>query len=320
MNAILRTGFCVVICALAVPAAAQYPAKPIRLVAPFAAGGGTDVLARIVGQRLAERWGQPVVVDNRPGAGGNIGADLVAKSAADGYTLMVGGVPHAIAVTLYKKLPYDLAHDLIAAAPIATFPSMIVVNPDVPVHSVQELVTLANKKPGALNFGSPGNGSPNHLAMELLSKMAGVKMQHIPYKSAGQVAGELLGGQVQVASMGFPISMPHVKAGRLRPLAVTSANRSPMLPDLPTVSESGLTGFNVTSWYGIFAPTGTPGPVVSKLHDEVVRIVTSPEVRARLGSLGAEPYTPTVGEFARHVREEIAKWGKIVHESGARVD
>lgn len=318
MNAILS--FCVVACALAVPAAAEYPAKPIRLVAPFAAGGGTDVLARLVGQKLAERWGQPVVVDNRPGAGGNIGADLVAKSAPDGYTLLVGGVPHAIAVTLYKKLPYDLARDLIATAPIATFPSMIVANPSVPVHSVQELVALAKSKPGGLNFASPGNGSPNHLAMELLSKMAGVKMQHIPYKSAGQVAAALLGGQVQVASMGFPISMPHVKAGRLRALAVTSASRSPMLPDLPTVAESGLTGFNVTSWYGIFAPKGTPRPIVAKLHDEVVRIDTSPEVKQRLGSLGAEPYTPTLAEFARHVREEIAIWGKVVHESGARID
>jgi tripartite-type tricarboxylate transporter receptor subunit TctC len=278
------------------------------------------VLARIVGQRLNERWGQAVVVDNRPGAGGNIGADLVAKSSPDGYTLMLGGVPHAISMTLYKKLPYDLARDMIATAPIATFPSMIVVHPAVGAHNVQELVSLGKAKPGALNYGSPGNGSPNHLAIELLCKLGGLKMQHIPYKSAGQVASELLGGQVQLASMGFPTAMPHVKAGKMRALAVTSASRSPMLPDLPTVAESGLPGFDVTSWYGIFAPRRTPKAVVTKLHDEVVAIVTSPDVGQRLASLGAEPYTPSLDDFAQHVRDEIAKWGKVVQESGARID
>jgi tripartite-type tricarboxylate transporter receptor subunit TctC len=321
VNAILKAGLYVVACALAVSAAAQeYPNKPIRLVAPFAPGGGTDVLARIVGQRLNERWGQAVVVDNRPGAGGNIGADLVAKSSPDGYTLMLGGVPHAISMTLYKKLPYDLARDMIATAPIATFPSMIVVHPAVGAHNVQELVSLGKAKPGALNYGSPGNGSPNHLAIELLCKLGGLKMQHIPYKSAGQVASELLGGQVQLASMGLPTAMPHVKAGKMRALAVTSASRSPMLPDLPTVAESGLPGFDVTSWYGIFAPRRTPKAVVTKLHDEVVAIVTSPDVGQRLASLGAEPYTPSLDDFAQHVRDEIAKWGKVVQESGARID
>ncbi|HWI15161.1 MAG TPA: tripartite tricarboxylate transporter substrate-binding protein, partial [Burkholderiales bacterium] len=226
--------------------AQTYPTKPIRLVAPFAPGGGTDVLARIVGQKLNERWGQAVVVDNRPGAGGNIGADLVAKSAPDGYTLMLGGVPHAISMTLYKKLPYELSRDMIATAPVATFPSMIVVHPAIAAHNVQELLALGKAKPGALNYGSPGNGSPNHLAIELLCTLGGLKMQHIPYKSAGQVASELLGGQVQLASMGFPTAMPHVKAGKMRALAVTSASRSPMLPDLPTVAESGLPGFDVT--------------------------------------------------------------------------
>ena len=278
------------------------------------------MLARIVGQKLNERWGQAVVVDNRPGAGGNIGADLVAKSAPDGYTLMLGGVPHAISMTLYKKLPYDLARDMIAAAPIATFPSMIVVHPAIAAHNVQELLALGKGKPGALNYGSPGNGSPNHLAIELLCTLGGMRMQHIPYKSAGQVASELLGGQVQLASMGLPTAMPHVKAGKMRALAVTSASRSPMLPDLPTVAESGLPGFDVTSWYGIFAPRATPKPAVSRLHAEVVAIVTSADVSQRLASLGAEPYTPTLDEFARHVREEIAKWGKVVQESGARVD
>jgi tripartite-type tricarboxylate transporter receptor subunit TctC len=239
VNAILKVGCYAVVCALAWPAIAQdYPVKPLRLVAPFAPGGGTDVLARIVGQKLNERWGQPVVVDNRPGAGGNIGADLVAKSAPDGYTLMLGGVPHAISMTLYRKLPYDLARDMIATAPVATFPSVIVVHPSIAAHSVQELLAVARARPEGLNYGSPGNGSPNHLAIELLCKLGGLKMQHIPYKSAGQVASELLGGQVQLASMGFPTAMPHVKSGRMRALAVTSASRSPMLPDLPTVAEA----------------------------------------------------------------------------------
>jgi len=322
VNAILKVGLYAAVCAMAAAStsAQEYPHKPIRLIAPFAAGGGTDVLARIVGQRLSERWGQAVVVDNRPGAGGNIGADIVAKSSPDGYTLMLGGVPHAIAVTLYKKLPYDLARDMIAAAPIATFPSMIVVHPAVPAQTVQELIALAKAKPGSLNYGSPGNGSPNHLAIELFDTLAGVKMVHIPYKSAGQVAGELLGGQLQVASMGFPTAIPHVKAGRLRALAVTSASRSPMLPDLPTVAESGLTGFDVTSWYGIFTPAGTPRAVVKKLHDVVVAIVASQEVSQRLASLGAEPYTPSLEQFAQHVRAEIAKWGKVVQASGARAE
>lgn len=322
MNAIFKVGsYAAVLAFVSAAAGAQdYPVKPIRLVAPFAAGGGTDVLARIVGQKLNERWGQAVVVDNRPGAGGNVGADLVAKSTPDGYTLMLGGVPHAIAMSLYRKLPYQLARDMTATAPIATFPSMIVVHPALPAQSVPELIALAKAKPGSLNFGSPGNGSPNHLAMELLCKLGGVKMQHIPYKSAGQVAGELLGGQVQLASMGLPISIPHVKAGKLRALAVTSASRSPMLPDLPTVAEAGLAGFDVTSWYGIFAPAATPRPILAKLHGEVVAIVTSPEVSQRLASLGAEPYVPSLEAFNEHVRAEIAKWAKVVQESGARVD
>ncbi len=322
MSAMMKVGSCAAVCFfVAASAAAQgYPVKPIRLVAPFAPGGGTDVLARIVGQKLNERWGQAVVVDNRPGAGGNIGADLVAKSAPDGYTLMLGGVPHAISMSLYKKLPYHLARDMTAAAPIATFPSVIVIHPAVAAHTVQDLVALAKAKPGSLNFGSPGNGSPNHLAIELLCKLGGVKMEHIPYKSAGQVASELLGGQVQLASMGFPTAIPHVKSGRMRALAVTSASRSAMLPDLPTVAEAGIPGFDVTSWYGIFAPAATPRPVVGKLHDEVVAIVSSPDVSQRLASLGAEPYVPSLQAFGQHVKDEIAKWAKVVEESGARVD
>ena len=300
--------------------AQDYPHKPLRMVAPFAPGGATDTLARIVGQKLHERLGQPVVVDNRAGAGGNIGADLVAKAAPDGYTLLVGGVPHAIAVTLYARLPYDLQKDLAAVAEIATFPSMIVLHPSLPAKSVKELITLAKARPGELNFGSAGNGSPNHLALELFKTVAGVSMVHVPYKGTGQVIGDLLAGQVQLASMGFPTATPHVRSGRLRAIAVTGAVRSPLLPDIPTVSEEGLPGFVVTSWYGVFAPAATPQDIVARLNAEIGQVMAGAEVRQRLAAMGAEPSAKMPAEFAAYVREEIAKWAKVVKDSGAKID
>lgn len=315
--------FCVlfVVLFIAGPARAlDYPNKSIRMVAPFSPGGATDALARIVGQKLSERLGQPVVVDNRVGAGGNIGADLVAKAAPDGYTLLLGGVPHAISATLYAKLPYDLQKDLAPVAEIATFPSMIVLHPSLPATSVRELIALAKARPGELNFGSAGNGSPNHLALELFKTMAGVKMVHIPYKGSGQVIGDLLAGQVQLASLGFPVATPHVKSGKLRAIAVTSIERSPLLPGIPTVSEAGLPGFNVTSWYGVFAPAATPKDLVGRLNAEIAGVVASPDVRQRLAVMGAEPAAGEPGQFARYVREEIAKWAKVVKDSGAKLD
>jgi tripartite-type tricarboxylate transporter receptor subunit TctC len=301
--------------------AQPYPSKTVRLIAPFAPGGATDVLARLTAQKLAERWGQTVIVDNRPGAGGNIGAEIAARAAPDGHTLLVAGAPHAINMTLYQKLTYDLARDLVAINRIAGYPSAIVVHPTVPARTVKELIALAKARPGDLAFGSPGPGSPNRLAIELFMLMAKVKMLHVPYKGgSGQVVTDLVSGQVQLASMGLPPSMPYLKAGRLRPLGVTGAKRSPLLPDVPTVSEAGLPGFEVTSWYGVFGPAAIPGSVVTRVNADVTAILEAPDLKQRLEQLGADPAPQSPADFARYVREEIAKWAKVVKASGATAD
>ena len=304
------------------PAAAQtYPAKTVRLIAPFAPGGATDVLARLAAQKLSERWGQTVIVDNRVGAGGHIGAELASRAAPDGYTLLVAGTPHAIGMTLYKKLAYDLVKDLVGANRIATYPSAIAVHPQLPVKNVKELIALAKKRPGQLNFGSAGVGSPNGLALELFQTMAKVKMVHIPYKGgSGQMVSELISGQVQLASIGLPPAMPHVKSGRLRVIAVTGKTRSDLLPQTPTVDESGLPGFDVTSWYGIFGPAALPKDIVAKLNADVAAILNAPDLKSRLDTLGAEPGSMNVDAFNKYVREEVTKWAKVVRESGATVD
>jgi tripartite-type tricarboxylate transporter receptor subunit TctC len=321
MNAISRVAL-LLIASLAAGAsfAQDYPSRPVRMVVPFSPGGSTDTLARIVGQKLTERSGQPVIIENRAGAGGHIGADQVAKSAPDGYTLLLGGVPHAISASLYSKLPYDLARDLKAIAEVASFPSAIVLHPSLPANSVKELIALARARPGQLSFGSAGIGSPNHLALELFQAMAGVSMVHVPYKGSGQLVGDLLAGQVQLASMGLPVAMPHVQSGKLRAIAVTGAARSPLLPDVPTVSEAALPGFEVTSWYGVFGPAGLPGDIVVKLNSEIGSAVTAPDVKERLAALGAEPSVKAPDQFARYVRQEITKWAKVVKDSGAKAE
>jgi tripartite-type tricarboxylate transporter receptor subunit TctC len=302
-------------------AAQSFPVRTVRLIAPFAPGGATDVLARLTAQKLGERWGQTVIVDNRPGAGGNIGAEAGARSAPDGYTLLVAGAPHAINMTLYRNLSYDLAKDLVAVNRIAGYPSAIVVHPSVPAKSVKDLVALARARPGDLNFGSPGPGSPNRLAIELLMIMAKVKMTHIPYKGgSGQMVTDLVAGHVQLASIGLPPSMEYVKAGRLRALAVTSTKRSPLLPDVPTVSEAGLPGFDVTSWYGVFAPAALPANLVTKVNGDISAVLEAPDLRERLQRMDAEPAPLSPEAFARFVREEIAKWAKVVKASGATAD
>lgn len=306
----------------AVPAvpAQDYPNRPVRLVAPFSPGGGTDALARIMAQKLNQRWGHTVVVDNRPGAGGTIGADHVAKSAPDGYTLMVGGVPHAIAVSIYPKLPYDMARDLAAISGVATFPSMIVLHPSLPVRSVKELVALAKARPGQLNFGSVGLGSPNRLAMELFKTMTQVSMVHIGYTTNGQLMAELVTGQLHLASLGFPVAMPMVKAGKLHVIAVTSAARSAFLPDVPSVAEAGVPGFELNSWYGIFGPAATPRDIIARLNSETAAVLGALDVKERLAALGAEPAPMSPDDFARLTREEIVKWAKVVKQSGARAE
>jgi tripartite-type tricarboxylate transporter receptor subunit TctC len=308
------------LCALAVPAAAQdYPAKPIRMIVPFSPGGSTDVLARMTGQKLSERLGQQMVVENRAGGGGHIGAEVVVKAPPDGYTLLTAGIPQAIGMSLFKKLNYNMATDLAPVTMLATFPSVIAVHPSLPAKSMKELMALARARPGQLNFGA-NPGSPNHLSIELLNVLGNVKMVHIPYKGAGPVVIDLVAGHLHLSSMGLPSAMAMIQAGRLRPIAVTSATRSPVLPNVPTVQESGVKGYEVTSWYGVFAPPSTPAAIVSKLHGELTTMLKAPDVLKRLATLGAEPSGMGPEEFGRHVRSEIARWAKVVKASGATVN
>ena len=316
----LSMGF-VLLAAAHTVAAQDYPTRAVRLVAPFAPGGATDVLARLVGQKLGERWRQQVIVDNRPGAGGNIGSELAVRAAPDGYTLLVGGAPNAINMTLYQKLSYDLVKDLVAINGLAGYPSAIIVHPSLPARTVKDLIALARARPTELNFGSPAPGSPNRLAIELFMIMAKVKMTHIPYKGgSGQMVTDLVAGQVQVASMGLPPSIAYINAGRLRPLAVTSTKRSPLLPAVPTVSESGLPGFDVTSWYGIFAPAALPKNLVAKVNGDVAAILDTPDMKQRLDKLGADAMPMSAEAFGKFVAAEVDKWGKVVKASGAKVD
>ncbi|KAF1070690.1 tripartite tricarboxylate transporter substrate binding protein [Variovorax sp.] len=304
-------------------AAAQaggFPDKAIRIVVPFPPGGATDAAARLVAVKMSEHWGQPVVVDNRAGAGGNVGSDLVAKAPADGYTLVMGVTgSHAINTSLYSKMPYDPVVDFVAISQVAVVPNVLVVHPSVPAKNLAELVALAKKEPGKLNYASLGNGTAAHLGMEMLKAEAGVDITHVPYKGSAPAVSDLLAGQVQMMVDGLPSALPHVKAGKLRAIALTSLRRSPSLPDLPTIAES-YPGFYADAWSGLFAPKGTPQPVVDKLSAEVQRILKLPEVREKLAALGAEPVGSTQAEFAAHVKKEIDKWAKVVKTSGAKVD
>lgn len=305
---------------LAAAQAGDFPNKPIRLVVPFPPGGATDAAARLVAVKMSEHWGQPVVVDNRAGAGGNVGSDLVAKSAPDGYTLVMGVTgSHAINTSLYSKMPYDPVTDFVAISQVAVVPNVLVVHPSVPAHNLAELVALAKKEPGKLNYASLGNGTAAHLGMEMLKAEAGVDITHVPYKGSAPAVADLLAGQVQMMVDGLPSALPHVKAGKLRAIALTSLHRAPALPDLPTIAET-YPGFYADAWSGLFAPKGTPQPVVDKLSAEVQRILKLPDVREKLAGLGAEPVGSTQAEFSAHVKREIDKWAKVVKTSGAKVD
>ena len=301
--------------------AQAYPAKPIRIVVPFPPGGATDILARAVAQKLTDAWGQAVVVDNRPGAGGNIGSEIVAKAAPDGYTLEMGTVgTHAINASLYAKMPYDHVKDFAPVILVAGVPNVLVVNPSLPVSSVQELIAYAKANPGKLNFASSGNGTSIHLAGELFKVMAGVQMTHIPYKGSAPALQDLIGGQVQLMFDNLPPSLPHIKAGKLRALAVTSATRSSALPDTPTIAESGLPGFEASSWFGVLAPAGTPPAIIAKLNAEIAAWLASPEAKEKMLALGANIGGGSPEDFARHIAAETAKWQKVVKASGAKVD
>ncbi|MDB5806632.1 MAG: hypothetical protein JWN73_3954 [Betaproteobacteria bacterium] len=301
--------------------AADFPARPIRIVVPFPAGGATDIASRLLAERMAADWKQPVTVDNRPGAGGNIGSDIVAKSAPDGYNLIMGVTgSHAINISLYARMPYDPVKDFEAISQVAVVPNVVVVHPSVPTNSLQAFVALAKKEPGKLNYASLGNGTAAHLTMEMFKTAAGIELTHIPYKGSAPAVADLLAGQVQAMIDGLPSALPHVQAGKLRALAVTSAKRSPAAPDLPTIAESGYPGFSADAWSGLFAPRGTSRAIVDKIALETQRILKTPEVQKRLGELGAEPVGSSPAEFSAHVKQEIDKWARVVKASGARLD
>jgi tripartite-type tricarboxylate transporter receptor subunit TctC len=306
---------------LATPAFAQYPAKPIRIIVPFPAGGSADIMARVVGQKMTETWGQQMVIDNRPGAGGNIAAEVAAKSAPDGYTLFLCTVgTHAIHQTLYDKLPFDPMKDFSAVAYIAGVPNVVVVHPSIPVKSVKELIAFIKTRPGQINFGSPGAGSSVHMSGEMLKVMAGLDMTHIPYKGNPQAVTDLVAGQIQLMITNMPPVVPYIQSGRLRALAVTTKTRSLALPDLPTMEEAGLPGYESSAWFGLVSPAAVPRDIVNKLNAEVVRIVGLEDVKRSLASQGADPLVMTPDEFGAFMRAETAKWAKIIKASGARAD
>jgi tripartite-type tricarboxylate transporter receptor subunit TctC len=306
-----------VLLALALAAqAAGYPNRPVRMVVPYAAGGSTDVIARALAQKLSAMWGQPVVIDNRPGASTIIATDLVAKSPPDGYTLLVTTTSFTIVPSLTDKLPYDPARDLEPITLINTTPLVLLVNPRVPAHSVKELIALARAKPGALNFGSAGSGGSNHLAGELFNVMAGVKMVHVPYKGNAPALGDLVGGHVDVLFNGLTSAMPLIKAGKVRPLAVTSLARAGALPEMPTLDETGLKGFQAAAWNGLSAPARTPRDVVARISADVVKVLHTPELVERLKAEGSDPVGNSPDQFSAFLLEETAKWSKVIRIAG----
>jgi len=300
--------------------AANYPSRGIRYIVGYTPGGTADILARAVSQRLNEAWGQPVVVDNRAGAGTNIGTELAAKSAPDGYTLFMPTVANAINATLYPKLAYDPIKDFIYITNYAKVPGIVVVHPSVPVKNAKELMALARAHPNQLRHGSTGVGSPHHLAAELFKTMAGVKMIHIPYKGASPALTDVVGGHIEVYFGAMVSTLPHVKSGRVRALGVTTLKRVAAVPDIPTIDEQGLKGFETGSWFGMAVPTGTPPDIVNKLHAAAVRIIALPEIRDRMSAEGAEFVGDTPEQYTRFVKSEIVKWGKAVKASGAKAD
>ena len=318
-----RLAIAFIVASLATIAAAQdYPgSKPIKLVVPFPAGGGTDIFARVIGNKLSETLKWVVVVDNKPGAGGNIGIDAVAKSPPDGYTIGLGQTSNlAINPTLYAKLPYDPLKDLVPIVLVADAPLVMVVPANSPFKTVADVVAAAKKKAGDVTFGSPGNGTVAHLTGELFQMAAGVKFQHIPYKGSAQALTDLMGGQVQVYMSSIPTALSHIKGGKLRALAVTSPKRAPSLPDVPTIAEAGYKGFDANTWFGLVAPAGTPAPIVAKINAEVNRILKMPDVKEKFAAEGGGPLGGSSQEFAALLKSDYVKWGKVVKDSGAKLD
>ncbi len=298
--------------------AAEYPTKPIRLIVPFSPGGSNDIMARLAAQKFTENLGQQVIVDNRPGASGIVGTELATEAQPDGYTLLMMSLTLTVNPSLYRKLPYDTVKDLIPVSLIASAPLMLVVNPSLPVKSVQELIDHAKANPGKLNFGSGGAGTTPHLAGEMLNTMAGLQMTHVPYKGGGPALADLVGGQIQLMLENIPSTLPFVKAGKLRALAVSGKKRSPLVPDLPTLDEAGLKGYEIVGWNGLFFPAGTSPAIVKTIHSQTVTMLTQPDVKERLARLGAEAVGNSPAEFAAFIRAEIDKWARIVKQAGLK--
>ncbi|MEO7728681.1 MAG: tripartite tricarboxylate transporter substrate binding protein [Burkholderiales bacterium] len=314
---IVRSACGAVLIAVAPGALAQlYPAKPVRMIAASSPGSAVDIVARIVAQKLGENIGQQVIIDNRAGAGGNLGAELAAKAAPDGYTLFMGTPAHAINTGLYRKLNYDLVRDFAPVSQVTSGAYVIVVHPSLPVKSVKDLIALARAKPGQLNYASAGSGNATHLAGELFNSAAHVKLVHVPYKGSGPAVTDLVGGQVQLMFANLTAALPQVKTGRLRALAVTGQTRAAAAPDLPTVIEAGVPGYVVTSWFGVLVPAATPREIVVRLNTDLARTMSAPDVRARLASDGAEATVGTPEQFAAFINAEIARWTKVIKDAG----
>jgi tripartite-type tricarboxylate transporter receptor subunit TctC len=307
--------------AAATACAQGYPNKPIRMIVGFPPGGGTDVVARVIGAKVSEWWGQAVAVENRPGATGTIGADVVAKSSPDGYTLLMGHVnSHGIAPNLFAKLPYDPIKDFAAVAYVGYVPNVLAVHPSVPARSVKELVALAKSKPGQMNYASSGNGSTQHLAGEMFKQLTGTDIVHIPYKGSGDAIKDLLAGTVNMNFDTMPPVLPHIHGGKLRGLAISTPRRLPQLPDVPTFEEEGIKGFDVTNWYGVMAPAGTPRDIVAKLNADINKAMQVPEVRARLEAVGTQLREQSAAEFETFMKAEVVKYSKLIKDANIRIE
>ncbi len=299
---------------------AAFPSRPVRFIVPFPPGGGADVIGRIVSQKLVDKWGQQVVIDNRAGAGGNIAAELAAAAPPDGHTIYQFNIANAIAVGLYKKLNYDPIKDFSAVTLMASSPFILLAHPSLKVATLQELITLAKSQPGKLVYASSGNGGPSHLATELLKTMTGINLTHVPYKGVALVLNDLMSGQVQLMFTIPASAVPHMKTGRLKGLAVSGAKRTALAPEIPTVAESGVPGYDATTWYAVVAPAGTPQPIINKLHADITQVLQSPDVREKLTSAGVEVIGGTPEQLAQFIKAEVAKWTRLVKFSGARID
>jgi tripartite-type tricarboxylate transporter receptor subunit TctC len=301
-------------------AAESFPSRPVRMIVPYAAGGGADIVGRLIAQRLSESWGQQVVVDNRAGAGGNIGTEIAAHAPADGYTVLLIGPNHTVNVSLYSKLGFDPIKDFAPISLVTSAAYLLVVNPATPIHSVKDLIALAKAQPGKILYASAGNGTAGHLGMELIKTMAGIDMVHVAYKGSPPALTDLMAGRVSVAFDNVLSAAQLVKAGKLRAIAVSTLKRSPAMPEVPTVAESGLKGFEVAVWQGILAPAGTPKPVIDTFNAAIVAVLTRPDMKERMAAYGAEVIASTPQEFAQYMKADLVKWAKVVKTSGARVD